>query len=419
MWLAQVLSVGGDQLARVALTVLVYDRTRSALLAAVTFAASIVPMFVGGLALSGLADRLPRRQVMTTAALASGVLVVIMAVPGMPLPALVVLLFAVTMLDAPFLAARSATLPEVLPGELYPLGVAVGMTTTQFAQVAGFAAGGVVVGFLGVRVSLLADAATFGASALLVWFRVRARPAARAPGAGSGQPGEPDAAATVPDQGRGLVADAVAGVRLVFGNPAMCLPMLFGWLSAFYDAPAGVVAPLARLVGGGAVTVGLIFAAQAMGTTAGLVGFTRLAGPGRRLRLMGPLAVASCGALILFALGPGLAGVLLILTVSGGAGCYQVAANAAFVGATPPSRRSQAFGVAQGGMSLGQGLMMILAGAAAERFSASVVIAAIGCLGTVCALALAAAAARSYRKPGRHRRSPQIPVAKSEGATVA
>ena len=47
LWAAQLLSVIGDQLARVALTVLVYDRTRSALLAAITFVASIVPTFVG------------------------------------------------------------------------------------------------------------------------------------------------------------------------------------------------------------------------------------------------------------------------------------------------------------------------------------------------------------------------------------
>ncbi len=40
LWAAQLLSVIGDQLARVALTVLVYDRTRSALLAAITFGAS-------------------------------------------------------------------------------------------------------------------------------------------------------------------------------------------------------------------------------------------------------------------------------------------------------------------------------------------------------------------------------------------
>ena len=44
LWLAQILSVLGDQLARVALTLLVYDRTRSPLLAAVTFAASVLPV---------------------------------------------------------------------------------------------------------------------------------------------------------------------------------------------------------------------------------------------------------------------------------------------------------------------------------------------------------------------------------------
>src|SRR6478672_9582221 len=39
LWMAQLLSVIGDQLARVALTVSVYDRTDSALLAAITFVA--------------------------------------------------------------------------------------------------------------------------------------------------------------------------------------------------------------------------------------------------------------------------------------------------------------------------------------------------------------------------------------------
>ena len=59
LWLSQLLSVIGDQLARVALTLLVYGRTHSALLAAVTFAASVLPIFLGGVTLAGVADRLP------------------------------------------------------------------------------------------------------------------------------------------------------------------------------------------------------------------------------------------------------------------------------------------------------------------------------------------------------------------------
>jgi len=56
LWLSYVLSAAGDRLALVALTILVYDRSRSPLLAAVTFAAGFVPYLFGSLLLSGLAD---------------------------------------------------------------------------------------------------------------------------------------------------------------------------------------------------------------------------------------------------------------------------------------------------------------------------------------------------------------------------
>ena len=48
LWLAQVLSVAGDQLARVALTLLVYERTHSPLLAANVTAASSCPAWPTG-----------------------------------------------------------------------------------------------------------------------------------------------------------------------------------------------------------------------------------------------------------------------------------------------------------------------------------------------------------------------------------
>ena len=176
LWLAQLLSVAGDQLAKVALTVLVYDRTHSSLLAAVTFAASFVPGFLGGLTLSGLADRLPRRTVMIACDVIRGVLVLIMAAPGMPLAVIVALLFVVSMLMAPFNSARAAVYPDVLAGDRYVIGTAVTLTTYQLAQVVGFAVGGAVVGFFGARPALLVDAATFAVSALLVQLRVQRRP---------------------------------------------------------------------------------------------------------------------------------------------------------------------------------------------------------------------------------------------------
>jgi hypothetical protein len=403
LWLAQVLSVSGDQLARVALTVLVYDRTRSALLAAVTFAASVVPTFIGGITLSGLADRMPRRRVMIGADVTSAGLVAVMVVPGIPLAVLVLLLVAVTMVGALFLAARSATYPEILDTGQYPLGAAVTMTTSLSAQVAGFAVGGIVVAFLGVRVSLLADAATFAASALIVRAWVRARPVpAPAPAVALA------AAPRRPGRGRhakpGPVSGVADGLRLTFSRPGMRVPMLFGWLCAFYELPEGVAAPLARQVGGGTVTVGLILAAQALGSAAGVLGFSRIGTAAQRARWMGPLAIAASACLVPFAAVSRLVEVLIILVVSGVFGCYQIAANAAFVQATPAAQRSQAFGIAQGGISLMQGTAILIAGAAAERALPTTVIAIAGGIGALCAAALTLTTGRAERRPVGQRR---------------
>lgn len=395
LWASQVLSVTGDQLARVALTVLVYDRTGSALLAAVAFAASIVPTFVGGVTLARLADRFPRRRVMIAADLASALLVAAMVLPGVPLAVLILLLVAVTLVGALFMAARAATYPEILDGDRYVLGSAVNMTTLLFAQVAGFAVGGMLVAFLGVRVSLLVDAATFAASALITraWLRNRPLPAQ--------QPASGSASGSAAGSAAGAPGGVLAGLRLVFGNPAMRTPMLFGWLCAFYELPQGVATPLATAARGGAVTVGLILASQALGSAVGVLGFGRLVGPDRRVAWTGPLAMAACASLLLFAARPGLAWVLVVLAVSGLFGCYQIAANASFVQATPPARRSQAFGIAQGGISLGQGTAIVLAGAAVRYVAPAWVIVVAGAVGTLCAAALTVATARAARAPVR------------------
>jgi predicted MFS family arabinose efflux permease len=387
LWLAQLLSVVGDQLARVALTVLVYDKTRSALLAAVTFVVSIVPTFVGGVTLAWLADRYPRRAVMIACDLARCALVLVMAIPGMPLAVMVALLFVVTLVGAPFTSARAAIYPDVLTGDRYVVGTAVTLTTNQFAQVIGFASGGAIVGFFGTRASLVLDAATFAASALIARAWVRARPASRAAAGGRRE--------------RSRLSGISTGARLVFGNPVLRISMLLGWLAAFYDAPEGVAAPLSHSLGGGSVTVGLLLAVEVLGSSIGSLIFGRTVSPARRLQLMGPLAIAASAVLMLFALSGSLVPDLLILGTSGLFTCYQLAANAAFVRAAPTAQRSQAFGLAVGGMSLGQGTMMILAGAVAEHFAPSVAIAISGAVGTAAAAMLAVSWHAAARREGR------------------
>jgi MFS family permease len=384
LWLAQLLSVAGDQLARVAMTVLVFDRTHSALWTALTYAVTFLPWVIGGVALSGLADRLPRRQVMVACDVARMVLVGVMALVSLraaepaALWGMVALLFVVTLLDSPFKSARAAMLPDVLPGDRYVLGIAVTQTTLQVGMVSGFAVGGVMVAGLGVRTALLADAATFAASALLIRLWVRQRPAAAQQAAGR----------------RSQLAEMAAGVRLVFGDRTLRTVMLLGWLVAFYVVPMGLAAPYAASFHTSLpipVSTGLVFAVGPFGTAAGAVLVGRIVPPARRQGLMGPLAVGACGLLVLCFLKPSLPLALLIIAGSGACASYQLAANAAFVAAVPPERRGQAFGLANGGMQVTQGLWIILAGAAASAnaVSPAAAIAISGGLGAVLAVTLA------------------------------
>jgi MFS family permease len=385
LWLSYVLSAAGDRLALVALTLLVYSRSRSPLLAAVTFAAGLIPYLAGGMLLSGLADRLPRRAVMIGCDLARCALVLVMLWPGAPLAVMIALLYGVTVLQPPFDAARSAAIRDITGGGLYPLAAAVLQSTALTVMITGSAAGGLITAFFGARPALAADAATFIASAVLVRAGTRARPAA-APGPAGAHP----------------LAQAAAGARLVLGNRELRTLVCLGWLAAFYVVPEGIAAPYAASLGGGPVTAGLLITASQAGAAVAVPVFARLASPRTRLRWMGPMAVAACAVLLAAGLRPGLAATVAVLAASSACTAYQVAANTAFVERLPGGSRGQAFGVASAGLVAGQGAAFAIAGAAASIMPPWVVTAASGGLGVLAACALAPGWRRLAPAVGRH-----------------
>jgi MFS family permease len=372
LWASVILSTTGDRLALVAITLLVFDRTKSPLLAAAVYAVGYLPWVFGGLFLAGLADRYPRRSVMVICDAARAVLVGVMLVPHVPVGGLVGLLFVATMFAPPFESARAAITPDILPGERYVLGTAVLQTTALAAQVIGAVGGGLAVAFIGVRRSLAVDAATFVLSGLLIAVGTRARPAAAKP-----ETVQPSALARLRD-----------GFGLVFGDPALRTLLLFGWLVVFYTIPEGIAAPFAARLGGGSIATGLVIASTTLSTTIAIPLFTRFVRPRQRTNLMGPLAVLTCGSLVLMALHPSLAASLVIFSLSAAFGVYQIAANTAFVVRVPSERRAQAFGIASMGVIVGQGVAFVAAGAATVVFTPSAVIAVGGGVGAVVACVL-------------------------------
>ncbi|MFC3893956.1 MFS transporter [Lentzea rhizosphaerae] len=378
LFVAHVVSVAGDQFARVALTVHVYDRTASAGLTALTYALTFLPDLVGGPLLSGLADRFARKEVMVAADLVRAVLLLFMAVPGMPLWALAALLVLVQFAGAPHGAARAALLPQVLPDERYPMGQAVLSTVTQAAQVAGFLTGGAMVAWLGPGPVLVADAVTFGVSALLVLVFLLDRPAPRGP------------------RVRAWPGDLVGGARLVWGDRQLRALVALACVSGFYIAAEALAAPLAARLGAGPAAVGAIFGVVSAGTAVGMLVLARVP-RAQGLRWMPWLAVVSCAVLLPMALSPGLAWSLVLLGLSGAASGYQLLANALFVRSVPDATRGQAFGLAVTALRVSQGLGIAAAGAMAHWWPVHHVIAAIAGLGTVAA----AGAAWEWRKVRR------------------
>ena len=75
-------SVLGDQLAKVGVSLLVFERTNSAALTWLTYALTLLPDLIAGPLLAPLADRYPPRTVMTVTALLQALLAAVIAVPG-------------------------------------------------------------------------------------------------------------------------------------------------------------------------------------------------------------------------------------------------------------------------------------------------------------------------------------------------
>lgn len=358
LFAATVLSLIGDYFARVAVAVLIFSGTGSVLLSAAGFAISYLPWIAGGPVLAAVAERYPYRRVMILCDMARLVLVALMALPGLPLPVLLLLLLASALLTPPFEAAHSATMPQLLTGDRYAVGVSLKLMTSQSAQVVGYALGGVITS-VAPQGALLINSASFGVSALLLWRGLRPRP-----------PAMTDTA------GRSLLKDAGDGVRLVFGHPVM-RPIAFAvfGMVAILIVPEGLSTAWSAELGGGPVTAGLLLAAMPVGNVIGAI-LMRATGPERRSALIKPFLLAVPLFLLPALAGPPTAVVFVLVACAGVVNTVLVPLNALFVRVLPDGYRARAFGVMQGGMQITHAVAVLAAGALADVFTVPVVVGA-------------------------------------------
>jgi MFS family permease len=387
MFTAQVASLLGDQAAAVALAVLLYQRTGSALVAALGYATAYLPWTVGGIVLAPLADRIAPRRLLVTCDLARAGLIGLAAIPGMPLPVIGALILVAAFFAPPFEAAHASLLPQVLPGDRYAVGLSVGNAVHQSAQLAGFLLGGALVVAISSNGALAVDAVSFALSALLL-----RRGLARRPAAGAGVAGVDDAPRSLLAR---MLAETTEGLRLVAADRRRFGPLLLGAVGAAYAIVPEAIAPAyVHSLGHGAPAVGLVMASVAGGTVVGNLLLGRFATTARRQALMWPMALAGTVPLTAVLLRPGLVLSVVLFAVAGAAAAFQVAANTAFVAAVPVAVRGRAFGVAMTGMYAAQALAIVAAGAAASVLDPRTVVVVAAVLGALVLLVLRVTALR-------------------------
>jgi MFS family permease len=366
VWLADAQSSLGDQLSRVALSVLVYDRSGSAVLTALVYAVTFLPALLGGVLLGGLADRFPHRSTLVVCNLVRAVLVGTMAIAGIPIAVLVVLVFVSTAAAAPFDSANSAMLADILEGEQYEIGSSLRTITHQLAQVLGFAVGGLVLTSLSPRFGLLADALTFVIAAALVHTVLRLRPAAR-----------------THDDAEPYLRSIVEGVQIVRATPRLRVLLGLAWLMGLLVIPEGLAVPYAASIHASTVGVGLLLAAAPAGTAIGSFLFVKLFDDDQRTRAIGSLAALGGLPLAACAWHPTLGASVALWALSGACGAYLAQLMPQYVRAAPAARRGQAIGIAASGLMAVQGLGILLGGVVAAQTNAAVAVAVAGGLTVV------------------------------------
>jgi MFS family permease len=283
LWLSRSISFIGDSLGMIALLLFVARDAGSGIAVALLllvgdFAPTLLSPFSGA-----LSDRLDRRRLMITCELAQGATIGVIALVSLPLPALLGLVALRTTFAGIFAPASSSSVTTLVPAHRRESANAVLGFGTHGFDLVGPLLGAMILPIVGVRGMLLADAATFLISALLLIRLPKLSPIA------------------LEDERLSFLRDAGQGLRYLWHNPILRV-ITVGFCSgvAFSASDDVALVFLAQgPLGGGGSAASLLYAGAGTGL---LLGFLLLAGFGARVLaatlMLAGFTIASAGNLL-------------------------------------------------------------------------------------------------------------------------
>jgi Transmembrane secretion effector len=386
-------SVLGTQLTTVAVPYQVYQLTHSSLDVGLVSLAQLFPLVAGSLLGGSAVDAIDRRRLLMVAQVLMAACSAGLAVNAdlAPSPSRTALwpLFVLPALAAGFAglddASRSAIVPNLVQRSEVPTANAIFQALFQFGLVAGPAVAGLLLAGAGVRFVYWMDVASFGAALLAAFLISPQRPSREAAGH---RPG---------------FRSVLEGLGFVRGRPAIQGAYLIDINAMVFGMPRALFPALATtLFGGGAATLGFLYAAPGAGALIGAI-TTGWVGRVRRQGLAVIVAVVTWGiAITCFGLVSWLPGALALLAVAGWADVISaVFRNTIIQLAVPDALRGRLSGlqiaVVTGGPRIGD----LEAGAVAAGFgdTVSVVSGGLACIAGALLLARLLPGFRQQKTP--------------------
>jgi MFS family permease len=304
-------------------------------------------------------DRLGYRRASVAADLASGVSV--LGVPilyhtvGLPLAALLALVFAGSLLDAPGQTAREAMLPDLLEQAEMTLerGTSLFDGVSRAANMLGAPLAGVLIAVVGATNVLVLDAATFAVSALLIWVCV---------------PGQ--ARRHVADEAEGYFSQLREGYRFLWQTPLVRAIVIMVLVTNTLDAGmGGVLMPVyASQVLGSVVALGLMAGAMGLTAFAGTLVFAWIGHRAPRVAtLVTGFTLGGPVRFFLLAAMPGIGPAVVGFAIAGiGIGPVNPILGTLGYERVPHELRARVFGALSAGVMAGAPLGALLAAACVE-----------------------------------------------------
>jgi Transmembrane secretion effector len=388
LWIGQGLSGIGTQMTTVAVPVQVYAMTHSSFAVGAIGLVAAVPLIGVGVLAGSLADAFDRRTLVLITSTGLAILSAILAAQAAFNLHQLWLLYVLIAVQASLFAidspARSTFMPRLVPSDQIPAASALAQLSYQLSGTVGPLLAGTVIALAGLKTAYLIDAATFTVGLYAV-VRLRSMP----PEGGGARPG---------------LAAVAEGLRWLRHQPVVAMTFLVDLNAMIFGMPRALFPALAVThFGGGSRTVGLLYAAPAIGGVLGLI-FSGRAAHVRRQGVAILVSIAIWGATIAgFGLSRSLVLGVIFLAVAGAADMVSAVFRQTILLACVPDAllgrlNSVYFVVVAGGPRLGDLESGSVAAVTSPVFSA--VSGGLACVVGVVVLGLAMPALARYRPRG-------------------